>query len=252
MDRGLTAQALSCLRVSEKGSSRQSVNRGNGAALSGDGPGIYERRGKDSNLRGLTPTPQLGHLQKLVSLSGTGPSYSWTLPPLRPLALTFFHGAPRLVAVLLGELAVSWMLPRASQGLSSPGGGSSLGEPSSALVGPGGATTTSSSSRGTAYRPSSGSGMSEAVPLALLLSSQKASTTVTAMARTLIPTPKALPLAPLACLVLDGPTRRPTFPRASMACPTASLRLVLLLCPKCSHMLLSHPSLRPFHYRPGL
>src|SRR5829696_6559412 len=41
-----------------------SVNRGNGAALSGDCPGIYERRGKDSNLRGLTPTPQLGHLRK--------------------------------------------------------------------------------------------------------------------------------------------------------------------------------------------
>src|SRR5215212_10652616 len=41
------------------------VNRGNGAALSGDCPGIYERRGKDSNLRGLTPTPQLGHLRKL-------------------------------------------------------------------------------------------------------------------------------------------------------------------------------------------
>src|SRR5215212_10630386 len=40
------------------------VNRGNGAALSGDCPGIYERRGKDSNLRGLTPTPQLGHLRK--------------------------------------------------------------------------------------------------------------------------------------------------------------------------------------------
>src|SRR5215213_7886752 len=43
-----------------------SVNRGNGAALSGDCPGIYERRGKDSNLRGLTPTPQLGHLRKLA------------------------------------------------------------------------------------------------------------------------------------------------------------------------------------------
>ena len=28
--------------------------------------GIYERRGKDSNLRGLTPTPQLGHLRALV------------------------------------------------------------------------------------------------------------------------------------------------------------------------------------------
>src|SRR5215212_10101129 len=43
-----------------------SVNRDNGAALSGDCPGIYERRGKDSNLRGLTPTPQLGHLRKLA------------------------------------------------------------------------------------------------------------------------------------------------------------------------------------------
>src|SRR5215207_10974954 len=42
------------------------VNRGNGAALSGDCPRIYERRGKDSNLRGLTPTPQLGHLRKLA------------------------------------------------------------------------------------------------------------------------------------------------------------------------------------------
>src|SRR5215212_6675856 len=125
--------------------------------------------------------------------------------------------------------------PRLS-GRSSPGGGSSLGEASSVLGVPGGAT--SSSSRGTASRPSSGSGMTEAVPLALLLSSQKASTTVTAIARTPTPTPKALPLAPLARPVLDGPNRRPTFPRASMACPTASLRLVLLLRPKRSHMLL--------------
>src|SRR5215216_7351395 len=91
-----------------------SVNRGNGAALSGDCPGIYERRGKDSNLRGLTPTLQLGHLRK------------------------------------------------------------------------------------------------------------------------------------------PGPDRRQTFPRASMACPTASLRLVLLLRPKCSHMLLPPPCLWPFHYHPAL
>ena len=42
-----------------------SLKRGNGAALSWDCPGIYQRRGKDSNLRGLTPTLQLGHLRKL-------------------------------------------------------------------------------------------------------------------------------------------------------------------------------------------
>src|SRR5829696_1824837 len=33
-------------------------------------PWIYERRGKDSNLRGLTSTLQLGHLQALLRLSG--------------------------------------------------------------------------------------------------------------------------------------------------------------------------------------
>src|SRR5215212_11599579 len=32
-----------------------SLNRGNGATLSGDCTWIYERRGKDSNLRGLSP-----------------------------------------------------------------------------------------------------------------------------------------------------------------------------------------------------
>ena len=211
-----------------------------------------KRRGKDSNLRGLTPTPQLGHLQKTSKTFGDGPQLRLDLAPLRPLALTFFQVAPRLVAVLLGELAVSWMLPRASQGLSSPGGGSSLGEPSSALGAPGGAPTTSSSSNGTAYRPSSGSGMSEAVSLALLLSSQKASTTNTAMPRTPTPTPTASPLAPLWPPVRVAPDRRRTFPRASMACPTASLRLVLFLRPKRSHMLLPHPSIRLFHYRPGL
>jgi hypothetical protein len=41
------------------------VNRGNGGRLY---PGIYERRGKDSNLRGLTPTPHLGHLRALLRL----------------------------------------------------------------------------------------------------------------------------------------------------------------------------------------
>jgi hypothetical protein len=40
------------------------VNRGNGRLY----PGIYERRGKGSNLRGLTPTPQLGHLRALLRL----------------------------------------------------------------------------------------------------------------------------------------------------------------------------------------
>ena len=140
--------------------------------------------------------------------------------------------------------------PRLS-GRSSPGGGSSLGKTSSALGAPGGAT--SSSARGTASSPSSGSGMTEAVPLVLLLSSQKASITTTAMARTPIPIPTALPFVPLPRPVLDGPNRRRTFPRASMACPTASLRLVLvLLRPKRSHMLLAPPSLRLFHYRPAL
>jgi hypothetical protein len=140
--------------------------------------------------------------------------------------------------------------PRLS-GRSSPGGGSSLGETSWALGAPGGAT--SSSARGTASSPSSGFGITEAVPLALLLSSQMASTTTTAMARLPIPTPTALPLAPLPRPVLDGPNRRRTFPRASMACPTASLRLVLLLLrPKRSHMLLAHASPRLFHYRPLL
>src|SRR5215211_6716133 len=39
-------------RMSPLGSS---LIRGNGAALSGNWPGIHERRGKDSNLRGLSP-----------------------------------------------------------------------------------------------------------------------------------------------------------------------------------------------------
>jgi hypothetical protein len=41
-----------------------SVNRGNRAALSWNCPGIYERRGKESNLRRLTPTLHLGRLRK--------------------------------------------------------------------------------------------------------------------------------------------------------------------------------------------
>src|SRR5215207_7140134 len=96
-----------------------SVNRGNGAALSWNCPGIYERRGKDSNLRGLSPIahPPARPPPKTSKTFGDGPQLRLDLAPLRPLAPTVFQGAPRLVAVLLVVLAVSWMLARASQGV---------------------------------------------------------------------------------------------------------------------------------------
>src|SRR5215212_12259920 len=97
-----------------------SVNRGNGAALSGDCPGIYERRGKDSNLRGLTPTPQLGHLRKLARTGAehflesthglpygfAAPGSSSSPPETFPHALTTpFHTAVPLPARSLSRVS---------------------------------------------------------------------------------------------------------------------------------------------------
>ena len=63
------------------------VNRGNGTALSGDCPGIFERRGKDSNLRGLTPHPPARPPPKTTKTFGDGPHLRLVLAPLHPLAL---------------------------------------------------------------------------------------------------------------------------------------------------------------------
>src|SRR5215216_3296091 len=78
-----------------------SLNRGNGAALSGDCLGIYERRGKDSNLRGLSPIahPPASPPPKTSKTFGDGPQLRLDLAPLRPLAPTVFQGVPRLEVV---------------------------------------------------------------------------------------------------------------------------------------------------------
>ena len=67
---------------------------------------IYERRGKGSNLRGLTPTPQLGHLRALVILYNkeykVGEGYSSTGLAIRTGAMLSFR-EPRIAATRRDE-----------------------------------------------------------------------------------------------------------------------------------------------------
>src|SRR5215218_3215142 len=94
-----------------------SLNRGNGAALSGEVVRGYTSGGEGFEPSWANAHPPARPPPKTSKTFGDGPQLRLDLAPLHPLAPTVFQVAPRLVAVLLVVLAVSWMLARASQGV---------------------------------------------------------------------------------------------------------------------------------------